>query len=362
MRKKILSLFGLLPVLVSVALGQVVKPVINFQQTTFDFGQIEEKGGPVSHSFTFTNTGKVPLILTNVVSSCGCTTPEWPKAPILPGKKGVIKVTFDPMNRPGPIDKSITVSSNATKPLIVLTLSGLVKEKAKDIADLYPRKIGELRMQTSHLAFTRIDPDAVVTNKVEIVNTSSKPINVRLSGIPAHLKVDVKPSTLKPNEKGTIAVTYDAKKKNDWGFVIDNMSVLIDDKAYDDCRFTVSATIEEDYSKMTPAEMAAMPTIKFDRTIYDFGEVVEGKTVMYEYTFSNLGKKDLIIRKIGTSCGCTTGAPSGTIIKPGESGSIKVSFGTSGYSNRQGKTITVITNDPKNPSVILRLTGNVKSK
>ncbi|WP_320053654.1 DUF1573 domain-containing protein [uncultured Acetobacteroides sp.] len=362
MKKKILSLVGLLPILVGVAFGQAAKPVINFTKTTHDFGQIEEKGGPVSYSFAFSNTGRVPLILTNVVSSCGCTTPEWPKAPILPGKKGVIKVTFDPMNRPGPIDKTITVSSNATKPLVVLTLSGLVKEKAKDVADLYPRKIGELRMQTSHLAFTRIDPDAVVTNKVGIINTGAKPISVRLSGVPAHLKVSVTPSSLKPNEKGTIVVTYDAKKKNDWGFVVDNMSVLVDDRASDDCRFTVSATVEEDYSKMTPAEMADMPTIKFDRTTYDFGEVAEGKAVVYEYGFKNLGKRDLIIRKIGTSCGCTTGAPSGTIIKPGESGSIKVSFGTSGYSNRQGKTITVITNDPKNPSVVLRLTGNVKPK
>ncbi len=362
MKKMILSLIGLLPVFVGVAFGQGNKPVFNIPQTTYDFGQIEEKAGPVSHSFTFTNTGKVPLILTNVVSSCGCTTPVWPKAPILPGKKGAIKVTFDPTNRPGPIDKSITISSNATKPLIVLTLSGMVKEKAKDITDLYPRKIGELRMETPHLAFTRINPDAVVTNKVGIINTSSKPVTVKVSGVPAHLKVEVKPSTLQPNGKGAIVVTYDAKKKNDWGFVVDNMSVLVDDKAYDDCRFTVSATIEDDYSKMTVAELAGMPTIKFDQTTYDFGNVAEGKAVAYEYTFRNLGKKDLIIRKIATSCGCTTGAPSGTIIKPGDVGSIKVNFGTSGYSNRQGKTVTVLTNDPKNPSVVLRLTGNVVSK
>lgn len=362
MKKKILSLVSLLPVLVSMAFGQGAKPVINFAKTSFDFGQIEEKGGPVSHSFVFTNSGRIPLILTNVVSSCGCTTPVWPKAPILPGKKGVIKVTFDPLNRPGPIDKSITVSSNATKPLVVLTLKGVVKEKVKDVADLFPRKIGELRMQSSHLPFTRINPDAVVTNKIEIVNTGGKTINVRLSGVPSHLKVDVKPSSLKPNEKGFIWVTYDAKKKNDWGYVVDNMSVLVDGKAYNDCRFTVSATIEDDYSSMSPTDMANMATIKFDRTTYDFGDISEGKTVQYDYTFRNLGKRDLIIRKIASSCGCTSGSSSGTIIKPGDVGSIKVSFSTAGYSNRQGKTITVFTNDPKNPSVVLRLTGNVTSK
>jgi len=362
MMKKFLSLVGILPVFVGMVFGQAPKSVITFTQTSFDFGQVEEKGGPVSHSFVFTNTGKVPLILTNVVSSCGCTTPEWPKAPILPGKKGNIKVTFDPLNRPGPIDKTITVSSNAAKPLVVLSLKGAVKERAKDVADEYPRAIGTLRMTTAHLPFTRINPNDIVTNKLGIINTGSKPIAVKISGIPAHLKIDVVPSTLKPNEKGSIVVTYDAAKKNDWGFVVDNMTVMVDGKVLDDSRFTVSATIEEDYSKMTPADMANMPTVKFDQTTYDFGNVDEGKLVVHEYQFSNIGKTNLIIRKINTSCGCTTVAPSGTVIKAGESGSIKVSFATSGYSNRQGKTVTVLTNDPKNPTVILRLTGNVVSK
>lgn len=347
--------------LIGVVFGQAGKPVINFAKTVHDFGQVEEKGGPVSVTFTFTNSGKVPLILTNVVSSCGCTTPEWPKAPILPGKKGSIKVTFEPLDRPGPIDKSITVSSNATKPLVVLSLAGVVKQRVKDVTDLYPRKIGELRMQTSHLPFSRINPDAVATNKLEIINTSTKPITVKVSGVPAHLNVDVVPSTLKPNEKGTITVTYDAKKKNDWGFLVDNMSILVDGKAYDDCRFTVSASIEEDYSTLTPTQLAEMPTIKFDQVSYDFGTVKEGKVVNYEFSFQNTGKKDLIIRKITSSCGCTTGTPSGTIIKPGATGTIKVSFSTSGYSNRQSKAITIITNDPKRPSEVLRLLGIVDS-
>lgn len=217
-------------------------------------------------------------------------------------------------------------------------------------------------MAYSHLPFARIAPDAIVTNKVAIINTGAKPISVKLSGVPAHLKIAVNPSVLKPNEKGEMVVTYDAAKKNDWGFVVDNMTVLIDGRVLDDSRFTVSATIEDDYSKLTPEDMAKMATVKFDRTTYDFGNVDEGKTVNYEYTFSNLGKSNLIIRKVNTSCGCTSVAPSGTVIKSGDSGSIKIAFATSGYANRQSKTITVLTNDPKNPSIILRLTGNVIPK
>lgn len=360
--RKILSLVGLIPFLCGVASAQAPKAVITFSQTSYDFGQVEEKGGAVSYSFNFTNTGKTPLIITNVATSCGCTTPEWPKAPILPGKKGSIKVTFDPLNRPGPIDKNITVSSNASKPLVVLMLKGFVKERAKDVTVLYPRAIGDLRMSTAHLPFTRIDPNAVVTNNVGIINVGVKPIEVKVVGVPSHLKVVVSPAVLKPNEKGEIAITYDAGKKNDWGFLVDNISILINNAALADNRLAVSATIEEDYSKMTPAEMANMPTIKFEQTTYDFGNVNEGKVVEFNYPFKNIGKTNLIIRKINTSCGCTSVTPTGTIIKPGEDGAIKVSFATAGYSNRQTKTITVLTNDPKNPTITLRLTGTVASK
>lgn len=108
-------------------------PVFKFENgTTHDFGTIPE-GPEVTHYFEFTNTGKEPLIIQNVSASCGCTTPDWPKQPILPGKKGQIKVVYSTERRVGPFTKDIYIQSNAVNPegkeRFELQIKGTVKEK-----------------------------------------------------------------------------------------------------------------------------------------------------------------------------------------------------------------------------------------
>ena len=101
-------------------------PVMTFDRTEFDFGTIEQ-GTPQQTVFTFTNTGKAPLIITDAKSTCGCTIPEYPKnKAIAPGESGVIEVKYD-TNRVGPIRKTITVTSNAAdSPTMAIKIKGSV--------------------------------------------------------------------------------------------------------------------------------------------------------------------------------------------------------------------------------------------
>ena len=103
-------------------------PVMTFDEKTYDFGTIKEVDGPVTHSFEFTNTGNEPLVIINVNASCGCTRPEYSKAPIKPGKSGKIKVTFNPAGRPGEFSKDIKVRTNENKRPI-LKITGIVIPK-----------------------------------------------------------------------------------------------------------------------------------------------------------------------------------------------------------------------------------------
>lgn len=99
---------------------------IKFKTETVDYGEIA-KGSDGVRVFEFTNTGNAPLIISKVSSSCGCTIPKKPEAPILPGKTGEIQVKYD-TNRVGPIRKAITVISNADTPTMVLKIKGDIKE------------------------------------------------------------------------------------------------------------------------------------------------------------------------------------------------------------------------------------------
>lgn len=93
---------------------------------THDFGIIKESEGDVSHTFIVTNSGNAPLVITRVVSSCGCTTPEFTKEPIAPGKSGEIKVIYNPVGRVYPFVKTVSVYSNGKRGPLVLTIKGEV--------------------------------------------------------------------------------------------------------------------------------------------------------------------------------------------------------------------------------------------
>ncbi len=122
MKKTVLMLFvGLL----SLGIYAQETAKIEFKSETIDYGEIE-RGSDGIRVFEFTNTGNVPLVISNVRSSCGCTIPKKPEEPIMPGKTGKIEVKYD-TNRVGPIRKAITVTSNADTPTKVLKIKGTVK-------------------------------------------------------------------------------------------------------------------------------------------------------------------------------------------------------------------------------------------
>ena len=98
---------------------------IEFAKEVHDYGTINNGADGVC-VFEFTNTGNEPLILANVKGSCQCTVPEWPKEPIAPGEKAKITVKYNTKN-PGPINKSVTITSNAiNEPTKVIRIKGNV--------------------------------------------------------------------------------------------------------------------------------------------------------------------------------------------------------------------------------------------
>jgi hypothetical protein len=99
-----------------------------FKSETHDFGEVPE-GPSAEYDFEFKNTGKQPIIISEAHGSCGCTVPQWPKDPILPGKKAKIHVTYSTSGRPGPINKQVFITSNAQQQPMILHITGTVKPK-----------------------------------------------------------------------------------------------------------------------------------------------------------------------------------------------------------------------------------------
>jgi hypothetical protein len=96
----------------------------------------------------------------------------------------------------------------------------------------------------------------------------------------------------------------------------------------------------------------SLPVIEFEETEHDFGRIIEGESVSYEFKFTNSGKSDLIIAEVSTSCGCTVPSYPKTPVRPGEGGVVKIAFNSNGKRGFQSKNIVVASNTQPNTTVI----------
>lgn len=335
------------------------KARIVFENITHDFGTFKEKDGTQTTTFKFKNEGAAPLVLSNVRASCGCTTPKWTREPVAPGASGEIQVSYNPKNRPGTFNKSVMVNSNAENSMVSLRITGSVEQREKTLAELYPRKIGDLRVKSNHISFAKLLQGQTETKEIELVNDTDKPVKVGFKRVPDHLTVKVEPESIPAKGKGNLVVTYDSKEANTYGFVSHRIYLSLDGS--DDYRSSigVSATIEEDFTHLTPEQLANAPVAAFSENSFNFGEMNQGDKKDHVFNLTNEGKSDLIIRNVRSSCGCTAVAPSKKVIAPGETAPIKVTFDSRGKRGRQNKSITVITNDPKNSTSRLTISTNI---
>ena len=126
---KYLILFGFLFIFFT-SKGQEVKgPNIKFEESTYEFGDITQ-GSKVEKTFKYTNTGTEPLIISDVVTTCGCTATKWSKEPLLPGQTRDILATFNSTGKEGRQNKVITIISNATNnPSRITLISNVIPVK-----------------------------------------------------------------------------------------------------------------------------------------------------------------------------------------------------------------------------------------
>ena len=340
----------------------ISQPAMKLSATEHDFGKFKEEAGKQSFDITVTNTGSTPLVIQNIVASCGCTQPDWTRQPIPPGGNGKITALYDPANRPGQFSKTLSVYTNSKPEVVVVTIKGEVIPREKTIEELFTFPVGAVRFESNHLAFTNVKKTEKKIRVMQIVNISNDPVKIGFDNLPAHLTLKANPETLKPGQKGIIEGTYDGTKNAAWGNVSDMVKIKLNDVAQENVYYYVSANLVEDFSSMTKEEVEKAPVFKLAASTIDLGTIPGASANEVEFKFTNEGKSDLYIRHVRSTCGCTAVLQGqiGVGIKPGEGSSIKAVFNSGSYNGKVTKAIYVYTNDPKNSEAILMLTANVQ--
>lgn len=207
------KIFTFLPALLLFLAGNqaFAQGVIKFESETHDFQKVAE-GTLATHEFKFKNTGNQPVVISHVQASCGCTTPDWTKEPVLPGKSGFVKAAYNSNGRPGAFNKSITVTSNASEATKVLTIKGDViskEEAAKTYTPEQKAKSPKLTILQPVHDFGKIELYRMTSAKVKVKNTGKSPLQISdvHAGCNCVSLANV-PEEIKPNQEAILELSY----------------------------------------------------------------------------------------------------------------------------------------------------------
>lgn len=336
--------------------------ILEAKQATIELKNLQADDQPTTVAYTLKNKGNQPVIISRIVSLNPNLKTEWNKEPLAPGKSVELQVTFPSLRFPSPFNYKIILYSNAQNNRLELNLKGNIVDNPAKPTLLYKYDMNGVKFKKTNINFEKIFTWQVVSDTIDFFNTCEETVTLDIQYKPSHIDVRFIPvEKIEPGQKGILIVTYDAPKKNDYGYNYESLILNINNSRNYANRLTVTANIIEDFSQLSKKELENAPVISLDRKEIHFGEIKQGEKVNCDFTLTNTGRSTLFIRKTKASCGCTAVTLGKKAIEPGKSTTIRATFDSSGKSGRQYKSITVITNDPPKPEIILTINGNIKN-
>jgi hypothetical protein len=340
--------------------GERASAQLHFERTIFDFGDIKEQDGKVEYTFSFENIGEKPVVILNVMSGCGCTTPYYSRKPVLKGERAEVRVVFDPINRPGHFSKSVSILTSASNTPYTLTLRGNVLSRPKTIEELYPFDVADgLRLSINYYSFDYISRGERAEQRIGVVNTSSKPVRLHLSPRETSGLMSIEaPSQIQAGEKTEIKISYFVPPQSKRYGTLQDMFCLEVNGRLTTTFITANAIAVDKFDRDT--DDISRPSCELSKKIIKFGDLKYGKKGEdSSVVISNDGETDLIIRAVEwntNSVQCSL--QPGTIIKPGSWQRITLEIDTSKCNHGVWvDRLRIITNDEQHPMQSIRVTA-----
>ncbi|MDR1939073.1 MAG: DUF1573 domain-containing protein, partial [Tannerellaceae bacterium] len=300
-----------------------------------------------------------------------CTQPEWSKAPITPGATGEVKISYNPKGRPGPFHKSIAIHSNARNERLTLYIKGTVKSRTvEQPAITYPYSIGNLKLQTKTIEYSRIHPGETSEETIRIKNEGKTPLKIHLPKTPDYLAVEISPDTLKPEETGEISILFHTDEIKRMGRVsgVLPLSVESAERKKTDGAISVAANIINNFSRLTASEKAKAPVAQFSLTLLDFGKLPEksGSIISFigiggkeseSLTITNTGQSPLLIYSVTCDNDLIDISGGKKELKPAASSTYKVSIRPKEIKAKLEAFIHIVCNDPNGPVRLIKVTA-----
>lgn len=317
---------------------------LRFETLSWNFGEIEESAGPVRHTFAYINLSEYEMRPEYVRPSCSCTTALYQHEAVPPGQTGEITVIYDPASLPGQFHQYVEFVTNHGKSRYRLVIDGVVKERTKEVDELFPYFVNEgLQVSSLTVRLGYAEQGVEMVKTVGIANTSKSTIKLGAKLQKAQPGITVStPAELKPGTDGLLTITSRIPSGN-YGSIDNKVIILADGKE------SVKNITLSGYAVDKRVESADAPSFRYTPTLVNLGSRKAGSTAKAKISVSNTGGKPLHIRRIECPAGVSISLTAGQTIQPKASMDVQMEVAVpQGNGNIKG-SVRVFTDDPARP-------------
>lgn len=330
---------------------------ITTQHEVVDCGQVVFNK-PVTAEFVLKNDGHKPLVINNVLKSCGCTEVDYPKTGIAAGESFVIKAVYD-AKQMGTFTKQVCLYTNADEEPFILSMRGKVVGSVVDFAGSYDEMLGVIKSDAQEVEFDDVNRGDRPVQRIHIFNPTDELLEPVVMHLPPYLHAFVSPSKVAPRHSAEISFVLDSKKLRDLG--LNQTSVYLGERPGDriapEKEIVVSAVLLPGFENMTPTKKALAPKIEMSATDLNLGSFNGKKKLKGEILITNKGKSELDIRSMQMfTMGLQVNLKKSKIL-PGETVKMKVTAVAADLKKSRVRhpRILMITNDPDHAKVVVKI-------
>lgn len=321
-----------------------------------DCGQIAYQT-PTTAEFVIKNKGNAPIRIVDVRTSCGCTAVDYPKGDIAAGSKFTVRVTYDAQTM-GHFDKFVDVYADAKNKPLVLRVRGNVVREVVDFGGQYDFMLGNISADCNDVEFDDVNRGERPQKKIHIRNTTTQTIEPVVMHLPQYLIADVSPSKILPGRSGIVTMTLDSRHLKDMGLT--QTSVYLGefpgDRVSHDKEIGVSAVLLPKFDNLTSKQLAKAPRLYISTKELNLGAFNGKKKLKGEIIIRNDGKTTLNIRSLQMFTVGLQVSLQKQNLESGETAKIKVTAERRLIKTaRSAPRILMITNDPKQPKVTIKI-------